>query len=86
MNARKVFEKAITLFICPTCASEHDTKGEAKKCCPLEIETVFNCATCGEFHDEKKDANNCCIEWECTDCGEVFDDKKDANNCCKDEG
>jgi hypothetical protein len=84
MEARKIAGDVITVHSCPTCGTGHESKTDAKKCCPLEIEKHFECGSCGDIFDSKADAKNCCQIWQCTWCGEEFDIKVDANECCKD--
>ena len=72
-----------SLFKCPACSQEHETKSEAKSCCP--VEQAFTCDECSEEFDERKLAKACCSSWVCEYCGSEFDTKKEAKNCCKDE-
>ena len=73
-----------TIYKCPACSEEHETKGEAKNCCP--IEKAFLCDGCSEEFSTPSLAKPCCTIWVCEYCGSDFPEKKGATNCCKDEG
>lgn len=70
------------------CGEQHETKAEAKACCPPEIKSGYPCPECGTIHETKAQVKGCCDLtayadepfFVCSDCGEEETTEEEARD------